>query len=110
MGDAAHPMTPNLGQGACQAIEDAVVLAACLKKNTGVDEAFREYQSRRIPRAREAVLSSRRLGVVAQWENPFLCWMRNAAMRSVPERLAARQMRALLEREILRASENALFR
>ena len=30
LGDAAHPMTPNLGQGACQAIEDAVVLALCL--------------------------------------------------------------------------------
>jgi 2-polyprenyl-6-methoxyphenol hydroxylase-like FAD-dependent oxidoreductase len=32
LGDAAHPMTPNLGQGACQAIEDAVVLACTLKE------------------------------------------------------------------------------
>jgi 2-polyprenyl-6-methoxyphenol hydroxylase-like FAD-dependent oxidoreductase len=31
LGDAAHPMTPNLGQGGCQAIEDAVVLASLLK-------------------------------------------------------------------------------
>ena len=40
LGDAAHPMTPNLGQGACQAIEDAVVLAACLRGSESI-EVFR---------------------------------------------------------------------
>ena len=39
LGDAAHPMTPNLGQGACQAIEDSVVLAACLKKHANIESA-----------------------------------------------------------------------
>jgi 2-polyprenyl-6-methoxyphenol hydroxylase-like FAD-dependent oxidoreductase len=110
LGDAAHPMTPNPGQGACQAIEDAVVLAVCLRKGADVDEALREYQLRRIPRTREVVLRSRRLGVVAQFENPVLCWMRNWAMRSVPRRMTARQMEAVLGYEILSASERELIR
>lgn len=42
-------MTPNLGQGACQAIEDAVVLAACPKKHDCVEPALLEYERRRIP-------------------------------------------------------------
>jgi len=50
LGDAAHPATPDLGQGACQAIEGAVVLAACLKSFSSVTEAFREYERIRIPR------------------------------------------------------------
>jgi 2-polyprenyl-6-methoxyphenol hydroxylase-like FAD-dependent oxidoreductase len=41
LGDAAHPMTPNLGQGACQAIEDAVVLASCLDEGDATAEALR---------------------------------------------------------------------
>ena len=50
LGDAAHPMTPNLGQGACQAIEDAVVLAASLAMSPSIDAALRGYEARRIPR------------------------------------------------------------
>lgn len=50
LGDAAHPMTPNLGQGACQAVEDAVVLADCLSNLRDVSKALRTYESRRIGR------------------------------------------------------------
>jgi len=50
LGDAAHAMTPNLGQGACQAIEDGAVLAACLSKSSRIDSALLEYQRRRVPR------------------------------------------------------------
>src|SRR5262249_38146230 len=72
LGDAAHPMTPNLGQGACQALEDAVVLAASLAAATTADRADRiphaleTYQSARLPRANRVVARSRQLGALIQ--------------------------------------------
>jgi 2-polyprenyl-6-methoxyphenol hydroxylase-like FAD-dependent oxidoreductase len=71
---------------------------------------MREYQLRRIPRTKEVVLRSRRLGAVAQFENPVLCWMRDSAMRLVSKRQTVRQMQALLGYEILTESESGLFR
>ncbi|SAL47373.1 salicylate 1-monooxygenase [Caballeronia choica] len=52
LGDAAHAMVPYLAQGACQAIEDAWVLATCLEKHgrAGVPDALLEYERRRQPR------------------------------------------------------------
>jgi len=63
LGDAAHPMTPNLGQGACQALEDAVALASCLSAH-GADPvaALREYERLRMPRAHRVVEIARDLG------------------------------------------------
>jgi 2-polyprenyl-6-methoxyphenol hydroxylase-like FAD-dependent oxidoreductase len=109
LGDAAHPMTPNLGQGACQAIEDAVVLAACLCKSERVDSALAEYQRRRVPRASQFVLRSRLLGSVAQCSNPVLCWMRDTATRLTPRWVAARQLKSPLGFDLLTPSERILF-
>ena len=53
LGDAAHAMTPFTGQGACQAIEDAVVLAECLRAEADVPAALQAYEARRLPRAVE---------------------------------------------------------
>ncbi|HYG62370.1 MAG TPA: FAD-dependent monooxygenase [Thermoanaerobaculia bacterium] len=93
LGDAAHPMTPNLGQGACQAIEDAVVLAHCLRENTGAPTAaLRHYEARRIPRANGFVLASMRLGRLGQWENRAACWLRDRALGLVPAAAARRQL------------------
>lgn len=72
MGDAAHPTTPNLGQGACMAIEDAVVLARALSNFNSVDEAFQSFASKRIRRTSFVVRSSRRAGAMNQSENAFL--------------------------------------
>ena len=74
LGDAAHPMTPNLGQGACQAIEDAVELGQCLQGVTdagGVPAALKRYESRRIPRTSYIVRLSRQYGRFAQVEHPL---------------------------------------
>lgn len=109
MGDAAHPMTPDMGQGACQAIEDAVVLAACLKSCADIDSALREYEARRIPRARKFVLRSRLLGALAQLENPVLRWLRDMFVRATPASVARRQVTCLVNFEVLTASERALF-
>src|SRR4029450_10146386 len=56
LGDAAHPTTPNLGQGACQALEDAVVLADCLRQAGGVISGLRSYEERR--RRRTALVTT----------------------------------------------------
>ncbi|MGH2805971.1 MAG: FAD-dependent monooxygenase [Actinomycetota bacterium] len=52
LGDAAHAMLPNMGQGACTAIEDAVVLAARLEAATGIEDALRSYERDRRRRVR----------------------------------------------------------
>ena len=72
-GFAAHPMTSDLGQGACQAIEDAVVLADCLARTGDVAGAPRASMSCRIPRTSRVVRESRRAGTIAQWSNPLAC-------------------------------------
>src|SRR4051794_34840734 len=67
LGDAAHPMTPNLGQGACQALEDAVALADCLDSTTDLGAALHDYEQRRIARTSQIVRRSRLVGQVGQW-------------------------------------------
>jgi 2-polyprenyl-6-methoxyphenol hydroxylase-like FAD-dependent oxidoreductase len=92
LGDAAHPMTPNLGQGACQALEDAVVLARCLQPDHDPVAALRVYERQRIPRANTIVNRSRRVGAVAQWRHPLAVSLRNALVSRVPPEAQARQL------------------
>jgi len=87
LGDAAHAMTPNLGQGACQALEDAVVLAACLREHAPV-EGLRRYDAQRRPRTQQVARASRQLGRLVQTENPVLRVARDELVRLTPERLA----------------------
>jgi 2-polyprenyl-6-methoxyphenol hydroxylase-like FAD-dependent oxidoreductase len=82
LGDAAHPMTPDMGQGACQAIEDAVILADCLAGPEDIAPSLRAYEARRIPRTSRVVRESRRAGTIAQWSNPLACTLRAALLRS----------------------------
>lgn len=84
LGDAAHPMTPNLGQGGGQAIEDAVVLDLCLSKTPDIAAAFRDYESRRIARTARVVREARRLGRVGQIENAAGRALRDFAVRMTP--------------------------
>lgn len=84
LGDAAHPMTPNLGQGACQAIEDGVVLAGALVRSSEVMEALADYERRRIGRTRWFVEESRRFGATGQLGHPVACWLRDAAFALTP--------------------------
>ncbi|MFP2927053.1 FAD-dependent monooxygenase [Pyxidicoccus sp. 3LG] len=96
LGDAAHPMTPNLGQGGCQAIEDAVVLAECLGRGGAIDEALAAYEQRRRERANGMVVRSWSLGRLAQLESPVGRFVRDSLFRLVPSALAARGVRDLV--------------
>ncbi|MFJ1757778.1 FAD-dependent monooxygenase [Kitasatospora sp. NPDC088134] len=113
LGDAAHAMTPNLGQGACQALEDAVTLAAALADATSTTDtgttgtgtgtgtgttdlpaALAAYDAARRPRTRAVALAARRAGRMGQGlRNPVAVAARNAAMRLTP---AGAAMRAIL--------------
>jgi 2-polyprenyl-6-methoxyphenol hydroxylase-like FAD-dependent oxidoreductase len=92
LGDAAHPMTPNLGQGACQALEDAVVLADALKQGGDIAAALRAYQSRRIDRTAALVRQARQIGGVGQWSNPLACRLRDVLMKYIVARVQDRQL------------------
>lgn len=94
LGDAAHAMTPNLGQGAAMAIEDAVALAAALAP--GVDGAVARYIKLRHRRVRSMQLNSRRLGNAAHWRNAVAQWALHTAMRAVPARVNRWQYHALI--------------
>jgi 2-polyprenyl-6-methoxyphenol hydroxylase-like FAD-dependent oxidoreductase len=101
LGDAAHPMTPDLGQGACQAIEDAVVLARCFdEEKADVASALRLYEARRIGRTVAFVRRSRRLGRLAQVENPLLCRLRDAFLKTTPNQMVLRQTAEFLTYEV----------
>jgi 2-polyprenyl-6-methoxyphenol hydroxylase-like FAD-dependent oxidoreductase len=83
LGDAAHPMTPNLGQGACQALEDAVVISR-LAAATGpgaVAEMLDHYTAARLPRTTDVVRWSRRAATMATWTSPPAVAFRNTVAR-----------------------------
>lgn len=92
LGDAAHPMTPDLGQGACQALEDAVVLGRLLAGDQPVEAALQAYEARRFARTREVVMMSRRMGWVEQVENPLVRWLRDEVYALTPAQVLLEQM------------------
>lgn len=96
LGDAAHAMTPNLGQGACQALEDAVTLAHCLDSTPDVTAALRSYDLLRRPRTQAITRRSARLGVLGQlsWRPAVL--LRDTAARLTPTRATLRSMTPVL--------------
>ena len=97
LGDAAHPTTPNLGQGACQAIEDGIVLAGIFRASANIVAALRKYEEQR--RARTAYITnlSWRLGKMSQWGNPTACWLRNTLLRAMPSSIQSRQLAKVLK-------------
>lgn len=96
LGDAAHPMTPNLGQGAAQAIEDAGALAAGLQTAATVEDGLHAYEVARIARTRAFVLASRQFGELAQWRQPLAVFARDLIMRLTPEWALVAQARRML--------------
>lgn len=92
IGDAAHATTPNLGQGACQAIEDVATLYQILQKEQNIEKAFKAFGKKRLKRTHYIVNTSYRVGQVAQLENPLLCALRNALFRAMPSSISNKQL------------------
>ncbi|WP_165836432.1 FAD-dependent monooxygenase [Taibaiella soli] len=92
LGDAAHATTPNLGQGAGQAIEDAYVLAACLEKEPDQPQAaFANYQNKRIKRTQKVVDISWKLAQMTNIGNPALRHIRNWIIKATPNFVTQKQ-------------------
>jgi 2-polyprenyl-6-methoxyphenol hydroxylase-like FAD-dependent oxidoreductase len=83
LGDAAHPMTPNLGQGACQALEDAAVISrlAAAAEPGAVPAILAGYTAARLPRTTDVVRLSRRAATMATWSAPLAVALRDTLMR-----------------------------
>jgi 2-polyprenyl-6-methoxyphenol hydroxylase-like FAD-dependent oxidoreductase len=99
VGDAAHPMTPNSGQGACQALEDAVALGESLTRVPDLTEAFKLYERRRLRRANRVVAAARQATRGVQIDNPLLCTLRDTFASLLPRWLVLRMLDATLAAE-----------
>jgi 2-polyprenyl-6-methoxyphenol hydroxylase-like FAD-dependent oxidoreductase len=100
LGDAAHPTTPNLGQGACQALEDAVVLANQLRHQSDVQAALRTYENLRQPRTNLITTESFRIGRITQSENRMVRWLTKMAVQLMPRSASWRFMERFLSMEL----------
>lgn len=96
LGDAAHAVTPDLGQGACQALEDAAVLPNLLAQ-LPFEHAFARFERLRVPRTRRLVRDSRRFGRIAQMRHPLAVRARNALVRNLPPTLSERWLDSILD-------------
>jgi 2-polyprenyl-6-methoxyphenol hydroxylase-like FAD-dependent oxidoreductase len=96
LGDAAHPMKPNIGQGAAQALEDAVVLGKCLRGATNPEAALREYERHRIKRANSIVRTSRQAGQAAEVRTARGARIRDAFFKALPNRITLAKQRRIM--------------
>jgi 2-polyprenyl-6-methoxyphenol hydroxylase-like FAD-dependent oxidoreductase len=80
IGDAVHATSPSSGQGASLAIEDAIVLARCLRDIPDTERAFAAYETLRRERVEKVVAYSRRIGQSKTISNPVARWLRDQIM------------------------------
>jgi 2-polyprenyl-6-methoxyphenol hydroxylase-like FAD-dependent oxidoreductase len=100
LGDAAHATTPGIGQGAAQAIEDAVVLVDSLAGHAEPAAALADYESIRRPSTDTVRRLSLRVDRLAQLASPLGCRLRNAVVRRVPARAQGRGFAAIVRHEL----------
>ena len=86
LGDAAHPMLPHTGQGAAQAIVDAVTLGKMLTGDVDIERALRAFEAERQPKTAALVHQGRRTARIMRVSNPVLCYARELVFRAVPVR------------------------
>jgi len=96
LGDAAHPMLPFLGQGACQAIEDAVALRDELRDADSVEAALESYERARYERTAQVVKRSRAAARITHLKWAWQRRLRDAAVARTPEKMRWRQLDATI--------------
>lgn len=92
LGDAAHPTTPNLGQGACMAIESSVVLARSISQESTLADSLNRYELERTGRTRWITERSWRIGRIGQLANPVACALRDFMTRVTPTKLVRKTL------------------
>jgi 2-polyprenyl-6-methoxyphenol hydroxylase-like FAD-dependent oxidoreductase len=92
LGDAAHPMLPHAGQGAAQALEDAVTLGRTLERLGPNEPALRRYELLRKARTQAITELARRNARMSSLASPLSCWLRDLAVRRMPERVLLRSL------------------
>ncbi|HEY6806574.1 MAG TPA: FAD-dependent monooxygenase [Pyrinomonadaceae bacterium] len=100
LGDSVHPTTPNLGQGGCLAIEDAMMLANCFRRDGENETALRNYELSRIRRTATIARYSRIYGAVGQWENVWARGVRRGVLSLMPESVVRRLMQIVFNYEV----------
>jgi 2-polyprenyl-6-methoxyphenol hydroxylase-like FAD-dependent oxidoreductase len=98
IGDAAHATTPNMGQGGCQAVEDAYIIGKLLENEKDWNKIFHQFENIRRSKVDHIVKTSWMLGKVAQWEN--FTGLRNFIFRTIPECVNQKQMEKILKLEM----------
>ena len=97
LGDAIHPTTPNLGQGGCLAMEDALVLARCFERYGPTEEALRKYEGCRYQRTAAITRYSRYYGRIGQSENLFIRLSQKPLFTLAPEAVLHRLVQTVFE-------------
>ena len=88
LGDASHPTLPNLGQGACMALEDVLIVTKCLVESSSPAVAFQNYESQRFPRTKSIVEQSLRSARMGQLANPITVKLRETLMKLMKSAIA----------------------
>jgi len=97
LGDAGHATTPNMGQGAVQAVESALALSICLKEESSVELAFSRFQALRKKKANHVTNTSWKIGKLAQTSNPVVVMLRDLAIKMTPSSVMDRQNKNVFE-------------
>jgi 2-polyprenyl-6-methoxyphenol hydroxylase-like FAD-dependent oxidoreductase len=82
LGDAAHAMTPNMGQGACAAIEDAAALVRHLGEQAEIAGALTAYDAERRRPTAKLIRRSRQIGSLGQLDNSIAVAVRDVVLRA----------------------------
>jgi 2-polyprenyl-6-methoxyphenol hydroxylase-like FAD-dependent oxidoreductase len=98
LGDAAHPVLPHTGQGAAQAIVDAVALKTALSRHAGVEHALRIYERDRQNKTAALLMQGRRTARLMGSTNSIACYIREIGIRILPVKPMVKVFAALNRR------------